>query len=617
MDVVMQGPAGTRVGGRAFEGYESKEAGPPLTAMPESAGLPGLVASWMRSMGHDALIVPGVVAGASGGRPVPADDGEGACVVVLRGTAVASFQLRDVGAMSQAGGWEQWGEPLGDLAVALASGASIVFYREPVVTGDGSDPALDQDAFRRRALRDAPVLWPGVTGGAAPSHCACPDSHGRDCAALVNLVGLAREQHARTQAEASCTALTDRLQVAAAQCTEALSASRAKSQALAHMCHEIRTPIASVLCALELIIEQGLAGEQAELARNAYEAAEGLLGVVNDALDLARIEAGRLEIAARSFDPRALLDAVGRMFDAPATARGMALSVTCAHEVPVGVVGDEQRVRQVLVNLVGNAVKYGTAGPVHVSLAWACGADGSALLFAVEDSGPGIPADVVPRLFTAYEQGLAAGSGSGSGLGLAICRRLVELMGGRIWVDSTYGRGSVFRFVVPSVAGITGRIDDQPETGSPDGLAGRDILLVEDNPVLRTTARRMLERLGCDVTEAADGGQALEQFVVGKHDVVLMDCGMPAPDGLETTAMLRAYESTRGPLGRYRSRLRILAFTASVMSDERQRILAAGFDDIVPKPWTLRSLAAGLHDALGRTPSTAVDHDASTSASSA
>jgi PAS domain S-box-containing protein len=380
------------------------------------------------------------------------------------------------------------------------------------------------------------------------------------------------------------------------------AAARAKSEFLARMSHEIRTPMNGVLGMTALLFDTPLTAEQRECATVVHESAEHLMHVIDDILDFSKIEAGKLRIEQVAFGMADVLEQALAIVAPAAERKGLALRME-APRVPLPqVLGDPHRLRQVLINLLGNAIKFTSEGGVTLRLSTTGVTHGEAAVrVEVIDTGIGIDQEALDRLFRAFEQ--ADGSMSrrfgGTGLGLAITRQLIELMGGHVGVDSQPGTGSTFWFELTmrvAVADSPAPVHVEPGMPAGDvvsaalravpGQGGLDVLLAEDNPVNTRVAVAMLKRGGHRVTHAENGHAVLAQLEQRAFDVVLMDCHMPGMDGFEATLQLRA----RG------NRVRIIALTASAMEDERAHCFAVGMDDFLAKPLT----AANLRDALGK-----------------
>lgn len=378
---------------------------------------------------------------------------------------------------------------------------------------------------------------------------------------------------------------------------------RAKSQFLANMSHEIRTPMNGIIGMVELLKKTSLTDSQNRFVGFISSSSSQLLILINDILDLSRIESGKIQLITKRFDLLTLVDETVQFYSAAAKKKGLSIKFDDTTNLNSDLVGDESRLRQVLVNLLGNAIKFTEAGGVFVTTSIVEETESSVLVsFSISDTGIGIDDTSLETIFESFSQADASSTRvyGGSGLGLAISRQLVELLGGEIFVESVPDSGSTFRFT----ARMEKASDRYTETEEPvanleasmevDKLAGAHILLCEDNEVNQEVTRLHLKRLGCHTDVVEDGQAGLEHFEKGAYDMILMDCQMPRMDGFEATRSIRRIEAQRGSS----SRIPIIAITAFAMEGDRERCIAAGMDHYLSKPFTIEQLAQALQSAV-------------------
>ena len=381
---------------------------------------------------------------------------------------------------------------------------------------------------------------------------------------------------------------------------EAEAASEATSRVLANMSHELRTPLNGVLGVLDILGDTALSHEQLDHVHSARTAGRSLLGIIDDILDLARVEAGMVVLAPAPFDLRAVVEEVVRQTAIQVHDRSVSVTADYPDQVPAHVVGDAKRVRQVLVNLLGNAAKFTASGEIVVWVACEPGEAGAAVFsLAVSDTGVGIPRDSMARIFEKFQQvddSMTRNHG-GTGLGLTIVKELVTRMQGTVDVDSEPGRGSRFCVRLPLHLATQSEVAPAATPFAPGTNRARaqpHVLVVEDNLVNQKVAVHRLQRLGCRVDVAGDGNEALARIEQTAYAVVFMDVQMPGMDGLATTRAIRLRERASG------GHVRIVAMTAHAYADDRARCLEAGMDDHVSKPVIPDALQAVLHRHLAQ-----------------
>jgi PAS domain S-box-containing protein len=390
---------------------------------------------------------------------------------------------------------------------------------------------------------------------------------------------------------------------------EAAEASdRAKSQFLANMSHELRTPMTGILGMLQLALEEELAPVPRGFLETTQSSARSLLRILNDNLDMAKIEEGKLAIEEKPFSPRRCITHANNIIASEVRRKGLAFAVSVAEEVPDRVVGDSLRLRQVLINLIGNAVKFTEVGKVEVRVtAGKATSDGKReFTFAVTDTGIGIADDKKDLLFRAFSQVDDSHNRrySGTGLGLAICREIVELMGGTIGFESTEGVGSTFSFTIP--LGETelksyplhaaDSMSTETTSPAPEGERIPRLLLAEDDPTIRKALGLLFKRAHYDLDFAEDGLQAIEMWEKGRYDLVLMDVQMPRLNGFEATKAIREQERERG------GHTPIIAVTAHCLKEDEDKCLAAGMDAFIAKPLDFKKCVQLIRQIIGQKP---------------
>ena len=381
---------------------------------------------------------------------------------------------------------------------------------------------------------------------------------------------------------------------------DADAANRAKSDFLATMSHEIRTPLSAMLGNIELLEGSPLAPQQQEYLKDCKSASQMLLQVINDVLDFSKIEAGKLELANETFSISSLGRQLVRIFSASANQKGLDLTVSLAGDLPEYISCDQQRLSQVIANLISNAIKFTTHGTISLEISCDQGelkeSPGKALLrILVTDTGVGIHADKQEQIFESFTQleSFSTRTVSGTGLGLPICRRLLGLMGGSIEVSSVPGSGAVFTVLLPVTLAQT-QAQNQPQAQTP-ATHPRNILLADDDLRGRTVAQRLLQRSGYTVTAVENGAELLKALQKEKFEIVLTDISMPDMDGTQVARIIRS-----GERAGIDPRIPIIAMTAHAFSDDQARFLAAGINGYVAKPVNFENLLRQIEELCGK-----------------
>jgi two-component system CheB/CheR fusion protein len=493
------------------------------------------------------------------------------------GVLTGSEEFRRIYAMDPAEPFPEFEDQKGTVYTEESWERKNVAVQRALATGEGYE--LDLEAFRQGA-----PIWVTARGEVVR------DAQGR----IVALCGTVQDITERKHLENDLIRTKE----------QAEEATRAKSQFLANMSHDIRTPMNGILGLTELILADRVPARVREYAQMIRQSGMNLLALINDILDLAKIESGRAELEHKAFDLREVVESTLAPLALAAQEKGLHFASYVARDVPGQLVGDQGRLRQILTNLVGNAIKFTQEGEVRFSaeLDTAPEPETVRLLMSVADTGIGIAPNMLDNIFDSFIQ---VGSSShrqygGTGLGLAISKSLVEMMNGSVWVESEQDKGSTFFFTVTlGLAVAQGREHEPlgPET-APQAPRGRlRILVAEDDPISQFFLVELLRQRGIHVQAAGNGREALKKIAAGKFDLVLMDVDMPDMDGRTATQIIR-----RGEAGQDKADIRIVALTAHALKGDRERFLADGMDDYLSKPIDMdemdRILAGGRARAL-------------------
>lgn len=376
------------------------------------------------------------------------------------------------------------------------------------------------------------------------------------------------------------------------------AADRAKSEFLATMSHEIRTPMNAVIGSAGLLLDADLTTDQRDLIETIRTSGDALLSIINDILDLSKIEGGKLELECQPFDLQSCIEDSLELMAQRASEKGLDMSYWMDENAPKAIIGDPTRLRQILVNLLNNAVKFTEKGEIRLSVESRMWEKSCEIHFAVKDTGIGIPAESLGKIFQSFSQvdSSTTRKYGGTGLGLAISRKLVELMGGRIWVESIFGKGSTFHFTIRAEP-TTNEFAEARRTYShikANIQAAQDhpirILLAEDNLVNQKVMLRMLKKIGHRADVAANGLEVLKAIEMVPYDVILMDVQMPEMDGIAATEEIRRRWHDKGP--------KIIAITAYALAGDKEKCLEVGMNDYISKPVKIDELKATLERVL-------------------
>lgn len=376
---------------------------------------------------------------------------------------------------------------------------------------------------------------------------------------------------------------------------EAQKAAKTKSLFLATMSHEIRTPLNGILGCANILLDRAKEEEDKKLAQTITGCGDTLLTLINDILDFSKLESGKMEVENEAFSLSENVEQIIQLFNSQALKKSISLNLKSNEKVPKWIYGDVIRIRQILSNLISNAIKFTESGRVDLILdSKSKDNEEHEIKFSVKDSGIGINKEAQKKLFVSFSQvdASAAKKFGGTGLGLTICKALTELMGGNIWVDSEEGKGSTFHFTINAKQAKSQDSSKQRSVKFDSGMALEHplkILMAEDNSINQLVAKKTLEKLGYRIDVASNGIETLQMLKSQNYDIVLMDCSMPEMDGLEATKKIKENPSEYNTP-------RIVALTASALKEDRDKCTEAGMDDFLSKPLNIQEIVRVLRD---------------------
>ncbi len=461
------------------------------------------------------------------------------------------------------------------------------------------DERVNREACRKLGVRSMIVvpLWNGDDAiGVLKTHSSRPHHFSKAHERALEIIGgVLSSSWSKAIAFEEKQGMIHALEAAQIQLKEA---THAKSRFLANMSHEIRTPMNGVISMAELLSKSPLSEEQKDMVETIHHSADSLLSLINDILDISKIEAGKLRFEVKSFDVKKCVNGIVSLLGESASKKGLILSASWDPAVPSAIVGDEGRLRQILINLLGNAIKFTETGSVSLSVSCVEQTRSEAQLeFTVSDTGIGIPAEVIPHLFQPFSQGDASTQKKygGTGLGLAISNELIRRMGGEISIRSELGKGSTFSFTAcfdknESSSARESTVRAEEKIAFPENVR---ILIAEDNLINQKIALMQLKDMGLRAEAVSNGKEALEAHRRAPFDLILMDCQMPEMDGYRATREIRALEGEG-------SRVPIIAMTANALDEDRKKCLDVGMNDYLSKPVKMENLKLTLQNWLVR-----------------